>query len=277
MPPKKRKQKSKAAVTGASPAKKLKTKKTERQAQASDLAGTAGGFSQLLTDDGWRRALGDEMQKDYFVRLQSTLEGEYQNGQIFPPRDLIFTAFNLTPLSQVKVVILGQDPYHDDNQAHGLSFSVPRGVKVPPSLGNMFKELAEDVRDFTVPKHGCLEAWAAQGVFLLNATLTVEAHKANSHKSYGWQTFTDEVIRIISDKCDKVAFLLWGNFAHKKEKLIDSAKHAVLKDAHPSPLSFGKFKGCKCFSRANQALKKAGILPVDWRLSGGDELATSAD
>ncbi|XP_076461040.1 uracil-DNA glycosylase-like isoform X2 [Babylonia areolata] len=253
MPPK-RKAISKAGGKGNSPAKKAKAEES-------------WNLSRLLTESSWRDALQGEMQKEYFLKLETTLDNDYKRGvQIFPPQDLIFNAFNLTPLSKVKVVILGQDPYHDDGQAHGLCFSVPKGVKAPPSLNNMFKELEQDISDFTTPSHGCLEDWAKEGVFLLNATLTVEAHKANSHKSYGWQMFTDEVIRIISAKCDKVVFLLWGNFAHKKEKLIDTNKHVVLKDAHPSPLSFGKFQNCKCFSKANDALVKAGLKPVNWKL-----------
>ncbi|VDN50475.1 unnamed protein product, partial [Dracunculus medinensis] len=183
---------------------------------------------------------------------------------IFPPSDLIFNAFNLTPLSDVRVVIIGQDPYHNDKQAHGLCFSVSKGVMPPPSLLNIFKELRADIPKFKMPNHGCLESWARQGVFLLNATLTVEAHKANSHSHIGWQKFTDEVIQIISRNCKGVVFLLWGGFAHKKEKLIDDKKHIIIKNAHPSPLSAHKFLGCRCFSKANKSLIKLGKLPIDW-------------
>ncbi|KAK7110394.1 uracil-DNA glycosylase-like [Littorina saxatilis] len=277
MPPK-RKRTAKAASKAAAPAKKLKTNKKEAKSKAAPksnsipkvVAGVGSKFflSGLLHDSEWSSALELEMQKDYFISLEGLLASGYRpsGSKTFPPEDLIFNAFNLTPLKQVKVMILGQDPYHDDGQAHGLAFSVPEGIKVPPSLKNMYKELEGDIKGFKVPDHGCLEKWAKEGVLLLNATLTVGAHKPNSHKSYGWQTFTDEVIQVVNAQCQKVVFLLWGNFAHKKEKLIDLGKHSVLKDAHPSPLSFGKFHNCKCFSRANEELKKAGLAPVDWML-----------
>jgi len=164
-------------------------------------------------------------------------------------------------------VLLGQDPYHNDNQAHGLCFSVPKGQQPPPSLKNMYKELSEDISAFKVPTHGCLDKWAQQGIFMLNATLTVEAHKANSHSGIGWQKFTDTVIRIVSDQSSKgIVFLLWGGFAHKKEALINTKKHRIIKTAHPSPLSYHRFKGCRCFSRTNEALVALGREPIDWNL-----------
>lgn len=210
------------------------------------------------------------MEKPYFKALEDQLIKDYSADKpIFPPQPLIFNALNLTPLKKVKVVILGQDPYHDDGQAMGLSFSVPRGIKTPPSLKNIFTELERDpkIKDFVAPEHGCLEAWAQRGVLLLNATLTVEAHKANSHSKLGWQKFTDSVIKAVSDNCDHVVFILWGNFAHKKEKLVDTTKHAVIKTAHPSPLSVTKFKECCCFSNSDEALKKFGLQPIDWSLN----------
>ncbi|XP_076093395.1 uracil-DNA glycosylase-like isoform X2 [Mytilus galloprovincialis] len=227
-------------------------------------------FVSYIKDAGWASALKDEFQKDYFKDLEVLLQKDYKKGvQVFPPKDLIFNAFNKTPLDQVKVVILGQDPYHDDGQAMGMSFSVPDGMRLPPSLKNIYKELVNDqnIKNFNVePATGCLEKWAERGVLLINATLTVEAHKPNSHAKYGWQTFTDDVIRIISSKCSGVVFVLWGNFAHKKEKLIDSSRHSVIKTAHPSPLSFSKWLGCKCFSNVNAQLKKWNKEEINWTL-----------
>lgn len=223
-----------------------------------------------IKDAGWASALKEELQKDYFKDLEVLLQKDYKKGvQVFPPKDLIFNAFNKTPLDQVKVVILGQDPYHDDGQAMGMSFSVPDGIRLPPSLKNIYKELVNDknIKNFNVePNTGCLEKWAERGVLLINATLTVEAHKPNSHAKYGWQTFTDNVIRIISSECLGVVFVLWGNFAHKKEKLIDSSRHSVIKTAHPSPLSFNKWLGCKCFSNVNAQLKKWNKEEINWTL-----------
>ncbi|XP_064613865.1 uracil-DNA glycosylase-like [Liolophura sinensis] len=224
-------------------------------------------LSDLIHEPSWNEALNEELQAPYFKELEKKLAADYEAGKkIFPPQKLIFNAFNTTPLDKVKVVILGQDPYHDDEQAHGLSFSVPRGVRVPPSLKNIYKELATDVPGFKDPSHGCLLEWAERGVMLLNATLTVEAHQPNSHAKYGWQKFTDKVIKVISDSCDGVVFILWGGFAQKKDKLINGNKHTIIKAAHPSPLSVTKFLGCKCFSKANAELAKRGKSPVDWTL-----------
>uniref|UniRef100_A0A0N5AJY6 Uracil-DNA glycosylase n=1 Tax=Syphacia muris TaxID=451379 RepID=A0A0N5AJY6_9BILA len=220
----------------------------------------------LLVDRSWRRALAVELRKDYMHNIVIFLEKEKAKGStIFPPRELIFNAFNLTPLNQIRVVLIGQDPYHGVGQAHGLCFSVNKGVRPPPSLLNMYKELKNDIPSFKIPNHGCLVSWAQQGVFMLNATLTVEAHKANSHSNIGWQKFTDEVIRIISRETKGVVFLLWGGFAHKKEVLVDRKKHAVIKTAHPSPLSAKLFLGCRCFSRTNEALSRMGRPPIDWK------------
>ncbi|MFH4976141.1 hypothetical protein AB6A40_002850 [Gnathostoma spinigerum] len=222
-------------------------------------------LKSLLTDPGWRRALDIEFRKTYMGNIVQFLETEERKGKkIFPPRDLIFNAFNLTPLARVKVVLIGQDPYHNDNQAHGLCFSVTKGVRPPPSLINIFKELKQDIPHFIVPNHGCLASWALQGVFMLNATLSVEAHKANSHSNIGWQKFTDEVIRIVSRESRGAVFLLWGAFAANKTSLIDQKKHIIIKTGHPSPLSVRFFLGSRCFSKTNAALVKLGHQPIDW-------------
>ncbi|XP_003373849.1 uracil-DNA glycosylase [Trichinella spiralis] len=225
-------------------------------------------LEDLLLDPCWKRRLGSEFSKAYFKDLENRLNEIWQKPQsvVFPPKHLIFNAFNLTPLKSVKAVILGQDPYHNYGQAHGLSFSVPHGVTPPPSLKNIFKELADDIPGFRIPSHGCLTAWAKRGVLLLNASLTVECHKANSHAAFGWQDFTDFAIKTVSDHCFGVVFLLWGAFAHKKERLVDSKKHTIIKTAHPSPLSQGRFFGCRCFSKTNEALKEYGKDAIDWTI-----------
>ncbi|VDL75586.1 unnamed protein product [Nippostrongylus brasiliensis] len=218
---------------------------------------SVGVFSlySLLRDSKWRSALKEEFHKKYMDNIESFLRSQYaKNVPIFPPRNEIFSAFNLTPIDKIRVVIIGQDPYHGIGQAHGLCFSVKKGVPPPPSLKNIYKELYTDIPGFVIPNHGFLEKWALQGVFMLNATLTVESGKANSHEKIGWQTFTDKVISIISSRCTGVVFLLWGGFAQKKECLVDKRKHAVIKTAHPSPLSARKWFGCKCFSRTNDEL-----------------------
>jgi len=222
---------------------------------------------QYLSEKSWTDKLKNETNCDYFKKILKFLDGEYKKGaKIFPPKNEIFSAFNLTPFDQVKCVIIGQDPYHDDGQAHGLCFSVKKGVAVPPSLKNIYKELSIDIEGFKVPSHGFLEHWARSGVLLLNATLTVEAHKANSHQSIGWQTFTDDVIKIINREKKNVVFLLWGGFAQKKGKVVDRKKHLVLEAAHPSPLGQGKFFGCKHFSKTNNYLKENGLPEIDWTI-----------
>lgn len=227
----------------------------------------------LLTDPEWRVRLAplmaDSWRNAQFHKIEQFLDAEMGAGKtVLPPRPDIFAAFNKTPLSSAKVVILGQDPYHDIGQAHGLCFSVRPGVRVPPSLQNMYKELAVDIPGFKAPHHGCLESWAEQGVLMLNATLTVEAHKANSHANIGWQLFTDDVIRALSSPTQRrrMVFLLWGNFARKKKSLIDLTKHVVIENAHPSPLSAKAWFGCRCFSKCNAALQKLGHTPVNWNL-----------
>lgn len=218
-------------------------------------------------EESWKNVLKEEFDKPYFKSIALHLKTEKQQGKtIYPPGGLIFNAFNTTPLERVKVVILGQDPYHGPNQAHGLCFSVQPGVPAPPSLVNIFKELKEDL-GLPVPPHGNLTAWARQGVFLLNASLSVRAGEPMSHARIGWATFTDTVIRTISARQPHVVFLLWGKFAQEKKSLIDESKHCILKAAHPSPLSaHSGFFGCKHFSKANAYLISQGIDPVDWQL-----------
>ena len=217
-------------------------------------------------ENTWKNALRDEFEKTYFAEIASFLHSEKAKGtRIFPPGPQIFRAFELCPLDSVRVVILGQDPYHGYGQAMGLSFSVPDNVPAPPSLKNIFKEIEDDlgVRMSGKPN---LEAWARQGVLLLNAVLTVRAGEPASHSGIGWQTFTDAVIRKISDECDGVVFMLWGNYARAKRDLIDAGKHCVLEAAHPSPLARGAFFGCRHFSRANEYLIKRNKTPVNWQL-----------
>jgi len=199
--------------------------------------------------------------------LDRFLKEEYDNEQvIFPPKDQIFASFNKTPFNKLKVVILGQDPYHGEGQANGLCFSVADGIRKPPSLVNIFKELKEDL-GFEIPEHGNLEAWANQGILLLNATLTVRAHEAGSHQGIGWEEFTDAVIHKISNELYGIVFLLWGNYAQKKGQKIDRLKHLVLEAPHPSPLARGGFKGCKHFSKTNDYLMSMNKTPIDWNLN----------
>ena len=217
-------------------------------------------------EQSWKEALKGEFDKPYFVSLVNFLRQEKASGKvIYPPGSQIFHAFDLTPVQHVKVVILGQDPYHGPGQAHGLSFSVPDGVPAPPSLKNIFKEIESDlgVRMSGYPN---LENWARQGVLLLNAVLTVRGGEAASHSRIGWQEFTDAVIKYISDNCEGVVFMLWGNFARGKSELIDHSRHCVLEAAHPSPLARGAFFGCRHFSQANSYLAANGREPVNWQL-----------
>jgi uracil-DNA glycosylase len=224
-------------------------------------------MSDVQIEAGWKQALEDEFTKPYFPLIkQFIVEQKAKGKKVYPPGSLIFNAFNLTPFSRLKVVIIGQDPYHGAGQAHGLCFSVPRGIKPPPSLVNIFKEINTDL-GIAPPNHGNLEKWAEQGVLLLNASLTVNEGEANSHAQCGWQTFTDAVIKKVSDEKSGIVFLLWGNFARAKKNLIDTSKHFVLEAAHPSPLSGGAFFGCKHFSKTNQLLQQQGKTPVDWSLN----------
>lgn len=221
---------------------------------------------EVKIEQSWKDALADEFGKPYFESLVRFLHKEKADGQvIYPPGSQIFRAFDLTPVEQVKVVILGQDPYHGPGQAHGLSFSVPAGVPAPPSLKNIFREIETDL-GVRMSGYPDLEKWARQGVLLLNAVLTVRGGQAASHSKIGWQEFTDAIIKYISDNCEGVVFMLWGNFARTKAELIDHSRHVVLEAAHPSPLARGAFFGCRHFSRANEALVSFGRTPIDWRL-----------
>jgi len=224
--------------------------------------------TNVKIEESWKAALNDEFQQPYFAEIKKFLVKEKQSGQtIFPPGPLIFNAFDSTPIDKIRVVIIGQDPYHGPRQAHGLCFSVMDGIAPPPSLDNIFKELHTDI-GMEKPSHGNLQKWADQGVFLLNACLTVRAHNANSHKDIGWHKFTDAVIRKISEKREGIVFLLWGGFAKKKSALIDEFKHYVLTSGHPSPLSAnrGYWFGNKHFSKTNELLEKQGLVPIDWTL-----------
>ncbi|MBP3467486.1 MAG: uracil-DNA glycosylase [Paludibacteraceae bacterium] len=215
-------------------------------------------------ENSWKEALKNEFEKPYFASLCDFVRQEYKTSTIYPPASLIFNAFNLCPMDKIKVVIIGQDPYHEPGQAHGLCFSVNDGVKFPPSLQNIYKEIASEYNQ-PMPQSGNLTRWAEQGVLLLNATLTVRAHLAASHQGKGWETFTDNVIKEVNDRCQNVVFLLWGSYAQKKEAYIDKSKHCVLKAAHPSPLSaYRGFFGCNHFILANNYLRKCGKEEIVW-------------
>jgi uracil-DNA glycosylase len=217
-------------------------------------------------EKGWKNILQEEFNKEYFISLVNYLHKEKENGiTIYPPGSKIFNAFELTPFDNLKVVILGQDPYHGPNQAHGLSFSVPDGVSTPPSLINIYKEIENDL-SIKLNKNGNLEEWARQGVFLLNAVLTVRANQPTSHSRIGWNLFTDAVIKAISTNKEHVVFMLWGNYAKSKSPLIDHSKHLVLEAAHPSPLARGAFFGCKHFSKCNNYLINNNISPINWSI-----------
>ena len=217
-------------------------------------------------EDSWKAALRDEFDKPYFMSLVQELHRQKKEGiTIYPPGNCIFRAFDLCPLDKVKVVILGQDPYHGPGQAMGLSFSVPQGIPAPPSLKNIFKEIESDL-GIRMSGSPDLEPWARQGVLLLNSVLTVRAGVAASHAGLGWQNFTDAVIKLISERCEGVVFMLWGNYARSKAELIDSGRHLVLQAAHPSPLARGAFFGCRHFSQANAYLIRTGRSPINWQL-----------
>lgn len=219
-----------------------------------------------LIEDSWRSALAKETQQPYFAALQNFVAEERKLLTVFPPETEVFAALTLTPIDQVRVLILGQDPYHDDHQAHGLCFSVQAGVAIPPSLSNIFKELQSDL-GYKIPNNGNLTPWAKQGVLLLNTALTVRAHQANSHKDRGWEMFTDAVIEAVNAKTDPVVFVLWGANARKKINLIDQSRHTVIESAHPSPLSaYRGFFGSRPFSRINAALRTEGKTEIDWQI-----------
>lgn len=221
-------------------------------------------MAKVQIETSWQEKLQQEFDEPYFEELIEFVRREYAQGTCYPPGNLIFNAFNLCPLSRVKVVLIGQDPYHEPGQAHGLCFSVNDGVPFPPSLRNIFQEIQADLGT-PVPASGNLTRWAEQGVLLLNATLTVRAHAAASHQKHGWERFTDAVIRLVSAECEHVVFILWGSYAQSKAALIDSTKHCVLRSAHPSPLSaYRGFFGNHHFSLCNQYLQQHNIKPIDW-------------
>jgi len=221
-------------------------------------------------EETWKAVLADEFNKPYFQELKAFLVEERKKYIVYPSGQNIFNAFTHTPFDSVKVVILGQDPYHGPGQAHGLSFSVPDGIKPPPSLANIFKELQTDI-GMPIPTRGNLDDWAKQGVLLLNATLTVRANEAGSHQKKGWEQFTDTVIKLLSEQKSGIIFLLWGRFAQDKAQLIDSSKHHILKAAHPSPFSaYNGFMGCKHFSKTNEILRSKELTPINWQIKKTD-------
>ncbi|RJG51334.1 uracil-DNA glycosylase [Motilimonas pumila] len=222
----------------------------------------------MTAQPSWTQVIGVEKEQPYFHKIMEFVQQERDSGKVvYPPQNEVFNAFKLTEFADVKVVILGQDPYHGPNQAHGLCFSVLPGIKTPPSLVNIYKELQSDIEGFTIPQHGFLESWAKQGVLLLNTVLTVEGGKAHSHAKCGWETFTDKVVAAINEQQQGVIFLLWGAHAQKKGAMIDTAKHHVLKAPHPSPLSAHRgFLGCRHFSQANQLLSEQGQKTINWQV-----------
>lgn len=221
---------------------------------------------QFQIEENWKKNLLVEFEKPYFKSLSDFVQKEYQTKNVFPPLENVFWAFSQCPFEKVKVVIIGQDPYHNEGQAHGLCFSVPDGIKVPPSLGNIYKEIESDL-GVKMPKSGDLTYWAKQGVLLLNATLTVEAHKAGSHQKKGWEEFTDNVIKTLSAEKENLVFLLWGTYAQNKAGLIDASRHLILKAPHPSPLSAHRgFFGSKHFSKTNSFLKSKDIPEIKWEM-----------
>ncbi|CZE46396.1 uracil-DNA glycosylase [Campylobacter geochelonis] len=227
-------------------------------------------LDNVQIENGWKKALKEEFLSPYFANIKENLLQAKKTETVYPPSNLIFNAFNLTPFDSVKVVILGQDPYHGANQAMGLSFSVPKGVRTPPSLVNIYKEIEADL-GIKEPNSGDLSYWAKQGVLLLNATLSVAANRANSHSNFGWQTFTDAAIKVLNLDKSGIVFMLWGNNAKAKAALIDCEKHLVLTAAHPSPLARGAFFGCRHFSQCNEYLKKQSKSHIDWDLNNFKE------
>ena len=225
-------------------------------------------LDDVRIENGWKEALREEFLSEYFAKIKENLLAAKAREIVYPPGNLSFNAFNLTPFERVRAVILGQDPYHGAHQAMGLSFSVPHGVRIPPSLVNIYKEIKSDL-GISEPASGDLSYWAKQGVLLLNASLSVGANRANSHSGFGWQIFTDAVIKILSARRQSLVFMLWGNFAKAKSALIDAQKHLILTAAHPSPLAGGAFFGCRHFSRCNEYLRAHGLGEIDWDLNHG--------
>lgn len=257
------KEKAKKVEKNAEQAEKKEEISEEKKGDDSKLSPIA----KSLTEPGWQKLLLPEMQKPYFKKIEMFVEAARKKGPVWPKTEDTFTAFNETPLKDVKVVVIGQDPYFNANQGHGLCFSVNKGIKTPPSLNRMYKELESCYPGYKKPNHGYLLEWAQRGVLLLNATLTVNQGAANSHAKCGWQDFTDAVIKLINKHCDGLVILLWGGFAKKKGKIVDRKKHHVLECAHPSPLSGNKWFGNKTFLEANNILKKLGKDPIDWSIS----------
>ncbi|MBR1909468.1 MAG: uracil-DNA glycosylase [Lachnospiraceae bacterium] len=219
-----------------------------------------------MIDNDWLEPLSAEFKKPYYAGLYKFVNEEYNRYTIYPPKQDVFAAYSRTPLAKVKVLILGQDPYHEPNQAHGLCFSVNPGIDIPPSLLNIYKELHDDI-GFTIPESGCLTKWADQGVMLLNTVLTVRAHQANSHQGKGWEQFTDATIAALNKQDRPIVFMLWGRYARQKASMLNNPRHLVLEAAHPSPLSAYKgFFGCRHFSKANDFLVANGVEPIDWQL-----------
>ena len=227
-------------------------------------------LDDVRIESGWKEALREEFLSEYFAKIKENLLAAKAREIVYPPGNLIFNAFNLTPFERVRAVILGQDPYHGAHQAMGLSFSVPRGVRIPPSLVNIYKEIKSDL-GISEPASGDLSYWAKQGVLLLNASLSVGANRANSHSGFGWQIFTDAVIKILSARRQSLVFMLWGNFAKAKSALIDAQRHLILTAAHPSPLAGGAFFGCRHFSKCNEYLRAHGLGEIDWDLNHGTD------
>ena len=225
-------------------------------------------LDDVRIESGWKEALREEFLSEYFAKIKENLLAAKAREIVYPPGNLIFNAFNLTPFERVRAVILGQDPYHGAHQAMGLSFSVPHGVRIPPSLVNIYKEIKSDL-GISEPASGDLSYWAKQGVLLLNASLSVGANRANSHSGFGWQIFTDAVIKILSARRQSLVFMLWGNFAKAKSALIDAQRHLILTAAHPSPRAGGAFFGCRHFSRCNEYLRAHGLGEIDWDLNHG--------
>lgn len=265
MPPKGGKKRKAEDSKPDTPAKKA----AKDDSIAAGDSKAVGRLVATLKDSGWKNALAEEFAKPYFAKIAGFVESERAATTVYPEADKVFEALNVTPLNKVRVVLLGQDPYHEPEQAHGLCFSVLPGTDPPPSLKNMFKELQSDIPGFEKPPNGHLIKWAKQGILMLNATLTVRGGhtEANSHSKCGWQAFTDAIIQVLNDQKDGIVFLLWGGFAQKKGKIVDRKKHTVIESAHPSPLSAKKWWGCKTFSKCNAALKKLGKAEIDWILT----------
>ncbi len=259
---------SESPAKGARPSAAAKGSKGAAKGAETGASERVKRSDMMSLPASWESVLAGETSQPYFKELSRFLAEERKSHTVFPPEDKVFSALELTPYEDVKVVLLGQDPYHDDGQAHGLCFSVLPGVTPPPSLVNIYKELHSDV-GFRIPKSGYLARWAEQGVLMLNAVLTVRAHTPNSHKNKGWETFTDAILRKVAEKQERVVFVLWGGYAQKKAKLVDGSRHVILSSAHPSPLSARNgFFGSKPFSAINEALQQVGKPPIDWQIKG---------